>query len=89
MKRYINGFLRLGTAAALLFVIYSQNNEIKQLKTDNESIEVIKNERDSLKQEIFVKDIEIGSYTHTLDLIDTELDADCKAKVEKLKNQVE
>ena len=89
MKRYINGFLRLGTAAALLFVIYSQNNEIKQLKTDNESIEVIKNERDSLKQEIFVKDIEIGSYTHILDLLDTELDVDCKAKVEKLKNQVE
>jgi hypothetical protein len=89
MKRYIDGFLRLGTAAALLFVIYNQNKQIKQLETDNKSIQIIKNERDSLKQEIFVKDIEIGSYTHILDLIDTELDPDCKAKVEKLKNQVE
>ena len=89
MKKYINGFLRLGTAAALLFVIYNQNKQIKQLETDNKSIQVIKNERDSLKQEIFVKDIEIGSYTHILDLLDTELDADCKAKVDELKKQVE
>jgi hypothetical protein len=89
MKRYINGFLRLGTAAALLIVIYNQNKHIKQLKTDNESIDVIRNERDSLKSEIFTKDIEIGSYSHILDLLDTELDPDCKAKVEELKKQVE
>ena len=89
MKRYINGFLRLGTAAALLIVIYNQNKQIKQLQSDNESIDVIRNERDSLKSEIFTKDIEIGSYSHILDLLDTELDPDCKAKVEELKKQVE
>ena len=89
MKKYINGFLRLGTAAALLIVIYNQNKHIKQLKADNEGIDLIRNERDSLKSEIFTKDIEIGSYSHILDLLDTELDADCKAKVDELKGQVE
>jgi hypothetical protein len=34
MKRYINGFLRLGTAAALLIVIWHQNKHIAQLKTN-------------------------------------------------------
>lgn len=89
MKKYINGFLRLGTAAALLIVIYNQNKHIKQLKVDNEGIDLIRNERDSLKSEIFTKDIEIGSYNHILDLLDTELDPDCKAKVDELKGQVE
>jgi hypothetical protein len=89
MKRYINGFLRLGTAAALLIVIYNQNKQIKQLKADKEGIDLIRNERDSLKSEIFTKDIEIGSYSHILDLLDTELDVNCKAKVDELKKQVE
>jgi len=89
MKKYINGFLRLGTAAALLIVIYNQNKQIKQLKADKSNIDLIKNECDSLKSEIFTKDIQIGSYSHILDLLDTELDTDCKLKVDELKKQVE
>jgi hypothetical protein len=47
------------------------------------------NERDSLKSEIFAKDIQIGQYEHIMDLLDNELDTDCKAKVEELKGQTE
>ena len=89
MKKYINGFLRLGTAAALLIVIYNQNNQIHKMKNDISNIETIKHERDSLQSEMFTKDIQIGRYEHIMDLLDTELDADCKAKVDDLKLQTE
>ena len=89
MKKYINGFLRLGTAAALIFVINKQNQQIVELKQTNQSIKVIQNECDSLKSEMFIKDIQLGRYEVILDKLDTELDADCKAKVDELEKQVE
>jgi hypothetical protein len=89
MKRYINGFLKLGIAAALLIVIWHQKKQIKQLKTDNSNIDLIKNERDSLQSEMFTKDIQIGRYEHIMDLLDNELDAECKTKVDELKGQTE
>ena len=68
MKKYIIGFLRLGTAAALLFVIYSKDTQIKKLSATNKvNIELIENTCDSLKDEIFARDVEVGRYELTLD----------------------
>jgi len=62
MKKFINPILRLGTAIALLSVIYMQNNEIKDLKEKTQFIEKsaplaedanITNEMDSLRTELF------------------------------------
>lgn len=62
MKKYINPLLRLGTAIALLGVIYMQNSEIEQLKAKSQVIEkvvplagdvAISNQIDSLQTELF------------------------------------
>jgi hypothetical protein len=62
MKKFINPILRLGTAIALLSVIYMQNNELKELKEKTQFIEKsaplaedanITNEMDSLRTELF------------------------------------
>jgi len=62
MKKFINPILRLGTAIALLGVIYMQNGEIKELKEKTQFIEKvaplaedtnITNEIDSLRTELF------------------------------------
>ena len=62
MKKFINPILRLGTAIALLSVIYMQNNEIKELKEKSQFIQKvaplagdvqISNQIDSLQTEIF------------------------------------
>jgi hypothetical protein len=63
MKKFINPLLRLGTAIALLSVIYMQNKEIEELKVKasvvSESVAPlagdvkISNEIDSLQNELF------------------------------------
>ena len=89
MKRYISAILSLASIGMLFYIIYNQKEQIKTLQQENSKVEVIKHERDSLSAEIFTKDIQIGRYEHILDLLDTELDADCKAKVDDLKLQTE
>jgi hypothetical protein len=62
MKQFINPILRLGTAIALLSVIYMQNIEIEELKAKSQIIEnvapldgdiKISNQIDSLQTELF------------------------------------
>jgi hypothetical protein len=62
MKKFINPILRLGTAIALLGVIYMQNKEIDELKENSKFIQKvvpldgdvkITNQMDSLQAELF------------------------------------
>jgi hypothetical protein len=62
MKKFINPILRLGTAIALLGVIYMQNTELNELKANAKIVEKIEpldgdvkisNEMDSLRTELF------------------------------------
>ena len=71
MKKFINPILRLGTAIALLGVIYMQNNEIKELKENSKIVEKvapldgdvkITNEIDSLQTELFILQTTNGRY---------------------------
>lgn len=89
MKKYINAVLSLASVGMLFYIIYNQREQIKTFKKENSKVELIKHECDSLQSEIFTKDIQIGRYEHIMDLLDTELDADCKAKVDDLKLQTE
>ena len=89
MRKYINAALSLASVGLLFYIIYNQRQQIKSLKAEIQNVETIKIERDSLQSEIFTKDIQIGSYEHVLDLLETELNPDCKAKVEELKGQTE
>jgi hypothetical protein len=76
MKKFINPILRLGTAIALLSVIYMQNNEIKELKEKTQFIEKsaplaedanITNEMDSLRTELFNAQNVNGRYELSLE----------------------
>lgn len=77
MKKFINPILRLGTAIALLSVIYMQNNEIEELKLKcavvNESVAPlagdikISNEIDSLQTELFNAQNMNGRYELSLE----------------------
>lgn len=79
MKKFINPILRLGTAVALLSVIYMQNNEIKELKikssVSSESVAPLagdikkENEIDSLNMEIFNLQTINGRYEIALEIL--------------------
>jgi hypothetical protein len=76
MKKFINPILRLGTAIALLSVIYMQNNEIKELRVKSQIMESvaplagdikISNEIDSLQTELFNVQTINGRYELSLE----------------------
>jgi len=78
MKKFINPLLRLGTAIALLSVIYMQNNEIKELKMKSEAVndsaasngDIAKSETlDSLRSELFVQQTIVGRYEVALEML--------------------
>jgi len=79
MKKFINPLLRLGTAIALLSVIYMQNNEIKELKekaSENlsdiqttQTIDSLETIIDSVRDENLPLQIQLGRYEVTLELL--------------------
>jgi hypothetical protein len=64
MKKYINPILSLGTAAALLGVIYFQNERINKSSAE---IKMLQLTVDSLRDEDFINKSELGRYELTLD----------------------
>ena len=76
MKKFINPILRLGTAIALLSVIYMQNSELNELKANAKIVEKIApldgdvkitNEIDSLQTELFSSQSLNGRYELALE----------------------
>jgi hypothetical protein len=71
MKKFINPLLSLGTAAALLGVIYFQNQEIDSLKKQKQIEPVVGNNNqnivDSLQEELFMLQTQNGRYELSLE----------------------
>ena len=98
MKKFINPILRLGTAVALLGVIYMQNNEIKELKENSKIVEKvapldgdvkITNEIDSLQTELFILQTTNGRYIMALEYLYDVNPKAAKQFDEYLNNQTE
>jgi hypothetical protein len=98
MKKFINPILRLGTAIALLGVIYMQNNEIKELKENSKIVEKvapldgdvkITNEIDSLQTELFILQTTNGRYIMALEYLYDVNPKAAKQFDEYLNNQTE
>jgi hypothetical protein len=98
MKKFINPILRLGTAIALLGVIYMQNNEIKELKENSKIVEKIApldgdvkitNEIDSLQTELFLLQTTNGRYIMALEYLYDVNPKAAKQFDEYLNNQTE
>ena len=66
MKKYINPLLTAGSLLALLTTIYFQNERINQFKVE---VKTLQSTTDSLRDENFIKDVEIGRYELTLDYL--------------------
>jgi len=62
MKKYINGILGLSTVAVLLITIEGQHRQINRYKQN----EVV---TDSLRQELFNAQSELGRYEMTLEIL--------------------
>ena len=72
MKKFINPLLRLGTAIALLSVIYMQNKELHELKIKVQTMESVAPkagdiELDSLRTELFNAQNMNGKYELSLE----------------------
>jgi hypothetical protein len=64
MKQYINPLLTAGSLLALLYTIYTQNAKISELKT---KVVTLQNVADSLHDEAFNANVQLGRYELTLD----------------------
>jgi hypothetical protein len=70
MKKFINPLLRLGTAVALLSVIYMQNKELRKYRSETpvipkqDSLQVVV---DSLSDELFNEKTQTGRYELSLE----------------------
>ena len=84
MKQYINPLLRVATVGLLLYVIYNQSESIKELKAAHAPLQF---QCDSLKSEIFVKDIDIQRYGIIIDRANE--DPRCRRVLNKIFNETE
>ena len=85
MKKYINPILSLVTVAALLCINYYQTNSIKKLQVDNNTI---RTECDSIKSEMFTKDIQIQRYEYIMGMVE-EMPLGCKEEFNKILHETE
>lgn len=90
MKKFINPLLRLGTAIALLSVIYIQNKELHQLKQTKPIVHISKNDSleavvDSLELELFNVQTLNGRYEITLEQL-KEVNPKAAQQFEKIYN---
>lgn len=80
----------------LLFIVLSflscffiQRRLIKKNNKIKADIELISKQNDSLKSEIFVKDIQIGRYEYIMGRAEAEMSPDCKEELEAILKQTE
>ena len=85
MKKYSNPLLKAMTVVALLYIIYYQTSSIKKLQADNNTI---RTECDSIKSEMFTKDIQIQRYEYIMDQVD-EMPLGCKEEFNKILHETE
>jgi hypothetical protein len=78
----MDGRLLLAVATALFLGSFTLFMIDSQIATDNAKLVI---ERDSLKSECSVKDIEIGRYEYVYDQLDTV----CKTQVDKILSNTE
>jgi hypothetical protein len=90
---YMKKYIVLLIAGILLFVIFRQNRVIKEMKLDvkttSDSLLIMKNKMDSLKMEMFVKDIDLGRFEHVLNRAESEMSPECKEELETILSQTE
>jgi regulator of replication initiation timing len=68
MKKYINAVLSIGTVGILFYTLFDLKKQVTTLKKE---VVTITAQRDSLHDENFIKQIEIGRYELTLNYLET------------------
>jgi hypothetical protein len=68
MKKYISAVLSIGTVGILFYTLFDLRKQVNTLKKD---LVVITAQRDSLHDENFIKQIEIGRFELTLNHLES------------------
>jgi len=81
--------LSLIFVVSLLACFFIQRQQIKKLNKLKNDFETLSKQNDSLKSEMFVKDIQIGRYEYIMGRAEAEMTPDCKEELESILKQTE
>jgi hypothetical protein len=96
MKKNLLGPSIILIGLSLISVIYIQNRTINNLKESNystsricDSLAIEMKACDSIKSELFIKNIECGRYEYILDRAESELSKECVYQLNIIEGQTE
>jgi hypothetical protein len=89
MKKYIGAALSLSSVGMLFYIIFNQKEQIATLTSTRPNVDSLHHVIDSLKSEIFVKEIEVGRYEIIFDRAEAEMTPECKEELETIKHTIE
>jgi hypothetical protein len=69
MKKYINGILSIGTVALLFYTLFDLKNQVKQVDVLKKELNKMTAVKDSLYDETFIKQVELGRYELSLNYL--------------------
>jgi hypothetical protein len=87
--KYIKSILSLASIGMLFYIIFNQKEQIKILQQSKLNTDSLVQVIDSLKSEIFVKEIEVGRYEVIFDRAEAEMTPECKEELEEIRKTVE
>jgi hypothetical protein len=69
MKKYINGILSIGTVVVLFYTLFDLKNQVKQVDVLKKELNRVTVVKDSLYDETFSKQVELGRYELSLNYL--------------------
>jgi len=69
MKKYISAVLSIGTVGILFYTLFDLRQQVNSLKKE---IEVVTNQKDSLYNENFIKNVQLDRYELSVDYLLTK-----------------
>ena len=67
MKKYIGAVFSIATIGLLFYTLYDLKEQVKQIGVLQKQLDSVSIARDSLVNEVFIREIENGRYEITLD----------------------
>jgi len=69
MKKYINAILSIGTVVVLFYTLFDLKNQVKQVDVLKKELHRVTVVKDSLYDETFSKQVELGRYELSLNYL--------------------
>ena len=69
MKKYLNAILSIGTVAVLFYTLFDLKEQVKQVDVLKKQLNTVTVLKDSLYDEAFIKQVELGRYELSLNYL--------------------